>query len=48
MQLDVRPWRKFDLAASDICGIMFQYPDTNGHVEDFTKLVEEAQKNKVS
>ncbi|XP_065176416.1 glycine dehydrogenase (decarboxylating), mitochondrial-like [Sycon ciliatum] len=47
MNLDVRPWQEFDLAAGDLCGIMFQYPDTNGHVEDFAALVKEAKDNKV-
>lgn len=47
MHLDVRPWREFDLSAGDICGIMFQYPDTNGHIEDFSALVKEAKQNKV-
>ena len=36
-----------DLNNRDFCGVMVQYPDTEGHVEDFTHLVEEAHANGV-
>ncbi len=33
-----------DFSKKDISGILFQYPDTEGNIMDFTNLVQEAQK----
>ncbi|KAL3269069.1 hypothetical protein HHI36_008152 [Cryptolaemus montrouzieri] len=35
----------FDFSNHDIAGVLFQYPDTEGNVLDFTKLVEDAHEN---
>lgn len=37
-----------DLAQKDLAGILVQYPDTTGLVQDFSKLVENAHDNGVS
>lgn len=29
----------------DLCGVLVQYPDVNGHIRDFTQLVEHAHGN---
>ena len=29
----------FDFSAKDVCGVLFQYPDTNGKIFDFSELV---------
>ena len=29
----------------DLCGVLVQYPDVNGHISDFTQLVEHAHAN---
>lgn len=36
-----------DFSKKDICGVLFQYPDTEGSVMDFTKVVESAKSNGV-
>ncbi|KAJ7383841.1 hypothetical protein OS493_025717 [Desmophyllum pertusum] len=32
----------FDFSNQDVSGVLFQYPDTNGNIEDFSDLVERA------
>ena len=34
----------FDFSKKDISGIIFQYPDTEGSIMDFTKVVDKAHK----
>lgn len=33
---------EMDFSRKDVSGVLFQYPDTEGKVEDFTELVERA------
>lgn len=33
---------EMDFSGKDVSGVLFQYPDTEGKVEDFTELVERA------
>lgn len=33
---------EMDFSGKDVSGVLFQYPDTNGKVEDFTQLVDRA------
>ncbi|KAJ8286615.1 hypothetical protein GJAV_G00041160 [Gymnothorax javanicus] len=35
---------EMDFSNKDVCGVLFQYPDTEGGVHDFTGLVERAHK----
>lgn len=37
-----------DFHGNDIAGVLFQYPDTDGNVEDFNNLVKRAKAGKVS
>uniref|UniRef100_A0A674KGT3 glycine dehydrogenase (aminomethyl-transferring) n=1 Tax=Terrapene triunguis TaxID=2587831 RepID=A0A674KGT3_9SAUR len=37
--------REMDFSGKDVSGVLFQYPDTEGKVEDFTELVERARQN---
>lgn len=37
-----------DLSNRDVSGILVQYPDTEGTVEDFTALVDDAHANGVN
>ena len=39
---------EIDFSQKDISGIIFQYPDTEGNIMDFTKVVEQAHKFGVS
>ena len=34
-----------DFSKKDISGVIFQYPDTEGSIHNFTRVVEDAQKN---
>ena len=36
-----------DFSGKDVSGVLFQYPDTDGRVEDFTALVDRAHKGGV-
>ena len=37
----------FDFSNQDVSGVLFQYPDTNGNIIDFSNLVEKAHNAKV-
>ena len=39
---------EMDFSNRDVSAVIFQYPDTNGNVHDFSKLVEQAQSYGVS
>ncbi|KAM4708873.1 glycine dehydrogenase (decarboxylating), mitochondrial [Discoglossus pictus] len=36
---------EMDFSGKDVSGVLFQYPDTDGKVEDFTQLVDRAHQN---
>lgn len=38
---------EMDFSGKDVCGVLFQYPDTEGRVEDFSELVDRAHKGGV-
>ena len=38
----------FDFSNQDVSGVLFQYPDTNGNIVDFSKLVDKAHDAKVN
>jgi hypothetical protein len=38
---------EMDFSGKDVSGVLFQYPDTEGKVEDFTELVERANETGV-
>lgn len=38
---------EMDFGGKDVSGVLFQYPDTDGRVEDFTALVDRAHKGGV-
>lgn len=47
MEVIVANHKDFDFSQNDIAGVLFQYPDTNGKIEDFVDLVERAHAGKV-
>lgn len=47
IEIERGDWRDVDLSNRDVSGILVQYPDTEGSVEDFTSLVDEAHANGV-
>ncbi|KAJ8306015.1 hypothetical protein KUTeg_016560 [Tegillarca granosa] len=38
-------WKEMDLSKRDVSGVLLQYPNTSGAVEDYTNLVENAHHN---
>ncbi|KAG9486719.1 hypothetical protein GDO78_006870 [Eleutherodactylus coqui] len=36
---------EMDFSGKDVSGVLFQYPDTDGKIEDFTQLVDRAHQN---
>ena len=40
--IDLKLPNEMDFSRKDVSGVLFQYPDTEGKVEDFTELVERA------
>lgn len=47
MEIIVGDHKQFDFSNNDVSGVLFQYPDTNGCIEDFTDLVEKAHQGGV-
>lgn len=48
VEVRVMPHSEMDFSGDDIAGVLFQYPNTDGSVDDFTKLVQNAKKHKVN
>lgn len=47
LELIVGPLEECDLASRDISGILIQYPDTCGSVQDYAEIAKTANKNGV-
>ena len=47
MEIVVGDFKQFDFSNNDVSGVLFQYPDTNGNINDFTELVEKAHQGVV-
>ncbi|XP_045159885.1 glycine dehydrogenase (decarboxylating), mitochondrial-like [Mercenaria mercenaria] len=45
IEIERGDWREVVLSNRDISGILVQYPDTEGNIEDFTHLVDDAHAN---
>ena len=43
----VQDYREFDFSSKHVCGVLVQYPNTDGQVNDYTKMIEKAHDNKV-
>ena len=44
----VGDYKTFDYATKGLCGVLFQYPNSDGKVIDYTEYIQAAQENKVS
>ena len=42
LHIEVGDLNAMDLSAGDVTGILFQYPDTEGTIQDHTELVQRA------
>ena len=47
IKIDVQNVLETDFSKKDIAGVLFQYPDTEGNICDFTRVVKEAKENGV-
>lgn len=47
LQVVIGDKESFDFSNQDVSGVLFQYPDTNGKINDFSDLVEKAHDAKV-
>lgn len=47
MLVELKLPHEMDFSGKDVSGVLFQYPDTEGKVEDFTDLVERAHQTGV-
>ena len=43
IKIDVQNVFETDFSKKDISGVIFQYPDTEGNIHDFSKLIQAAQ-----
>lgn len=48
MEIIIGDHNTFDFSKGDVSGVLFQYPDTNGRIDDFQDLVQRAHAGKVS
>ena len=48
MEVVIGNVKNFDFTNRDISGVLFQYPDTEGNILDFSELVVAAHTNGVS
>ncbi len=45
IKIEVQNVFETDFSKKDISGVIFQYPDTEGSIADFTKVVQDAEAN---
>ena len=45
--LQVDDFRKFDFSSGNVFGVLVQYPNTEGRIEDYTELLNDAHNNQV-
>nr|XP_033781749.1 LOW QUALITY PROTEIN: glycine dehydrogenase (decarboxylating), mitochondrial [Geotrypetes seraphini] len=45
VQIELKEPHEMNFSGKDVCGVLFQYPDTEGKVEDFSQLVDSAHQN---
>ena len=48
IEIIVGDCKDFDFSNGDVAGVLFQYPNTNGHIKDFSELVKKAHAGKVN
>lgn len=48
VQIVVSDYRTFELNDDSVCGVLVQYPDTEGTINDYTTLMDLAKQNDVS
>ena len=48
VQTVVDDFHNFDLSSGNVCGVLVQYPNTDGQINDFSEMIDEAHNNKVN
>ena len=48
VEIVVGDYLTFELSDASVCGVLVQYPNTEGTISDYTTLMEQANKNEVS
>ena len=48
VQTVVDDFHNFDLSSGNVCGVLVQYPNTDGQINDFSEMIDEAHSNKVN
>ena len=48
MEVVIEDYRKFDLSSGNVCGVLVQYPNTDGQINDYTDMITCAHENGVS
>ena len=43
----VDDFHNFDFSSGNVCGVLVQYPNTDGQINDFEEMIEKAHDNKV-
>ena len=46
-QVVVGDYKTFDYATPDLCGVLFQYPNSDGKIVDYTEYIKAAHQHKV-
>jgi hypothetical protein len=47
VELEVRAVQFMDFESNDVAGVLYQYPDTEGKIKDFSEMIAKAHKNGV-
>lgn len=47
VEVHIGSFRSFDFASGSVCGVLVQYPTTDGQIEDFTDMIKVAHDNGV-
>ena len=47
VEIVVQDHREFDFSSGCVCGVLLQYPNTDGQINDFTETIAQAHSNQV-
>ena len=47
VQIVVDDFHNFDFSSGSFCGALVQYPNTDGQINDFSSMIQNAHSNKV-
>ena len=47
VEVIVADYRDFDFSSGHVCGVLVQYPNTDGQINDYTDMIASAHENEV-